>query len=72
MKKVEIYTISEDNALKLKEWASNIYNTILVLDYFCSTQTQYSELNNISPIIQNLRKDADYLYAYFINLSGNK
>ncbi len=68
MEKGKCYNISEQNAIKLKQWSSNIYNTAVVLDYFCSTQTQYSELNNITPIIQNLRKDADYLYSYFINL----
>ncbi len=62
------YNISVQNTLKLKQWSANIYNTAVVLDYFCSTQTQYAELNNIKPIIQNLRKDADCLYAYFINL----
>lgn len=62
------YNISVQNAHKLKQWSANIYNTVVVLDYFCSTQTQCAELNNITPIIQNLRKDADCLYAYFINL----
>lgn len=62
------YNISVQNTLKLKQWSANIYNTAVVFDYFCSTQTQYAELNNIKPIIQNLRKDADCLYAYFINL----
>ena len=64
----ECYNISAQNVLNLKQYSANIYNTTVVLDYFCSTQTQYAELNNIMPIIQNLRKDADCLYAYFINL----
>ena len=38
------------------------------MDYFCLNRTQFTELNNITPIIQNLRKDADCHYAYFINL----
>ena len=53
---------------KILLWSSNIYNTAVVLDHFCSTQIQYAELNNIKPIIQNLHKDADCHYAYFINL----
>lgn len=62
------YNISVQNTLKLKQWSANIYNTAVVLDYFCSTQIQYAELNNIKPIIQNLHKDTDCHYAYFINL----
>lgn len=68
MEKSKCYNISAQNFTKLRQWSSNIYNTAVVLDYFCSTQTQYAELNNITPIIQNLRKDADCLYEYFINL----
>lgn len=68
MEKGKCYNISARCAFKLKQYSSNIYNTAVVLDYFCSTQTQYAELNNIMPIIQNLRKNADCLYAYFINL----
>ena len=48
--------ISDQNAFKLKQWSANIYNTAVILDYFCSTQTQYAELNNITQIIQNVAR----------------
>ena len=48
--------ISDQNAFKLKQWSANIYNTAVVLDYFCSSQTQYAELNNITQIIQNVAR----------------
>lgn len=31
----------------LKSLVSNLYNTLVVLYYFCETQTEIEELNNI-------------------------
>ena len=63
-----------DELLALTEkLAENIYNTSVVIDYFCQNQPEIEELNNLSPIISNLRKDADFLNAFFIDFgSENK
>ena len=37
------------------------------VDYFCSSQKEYEELYNLSPIVKNLRHDADQVNAFFIN-----
>ena len=44
-----------------------IYNTAVVIDYFCSSQKEYEELYNLAPIVKNLRRDADQVNAFFIN-----
>ena len=52
---------------QLSKWAENIYNTAVVIDYFCSSQKEYEELYNLAPVVKNLRRDADQVNAFFIN-----
>lgn len=54
---------------QLSKWSENIYNTSVVIDYFCRNQPEIEELNNLAPIIANLRKDADMLNAFFIDFN---
>ena len=67
MEKVIVYQIKQVDFEKLEKLAERIYNTTVVLDYFCQKQQEYEELRNITPIIYNLRQDSDALNAYFIN-----
>ena len=59
--------ISPKEFKQLSKWSENIYNTAVVIDYFCSSQKEYEELYNLSPVIKNLRRDADQVNAFFIN-----
>lgn len=43
-----------------------------MVDYFCVTQQEIEELYNLTPIIKNLRAEADFLNAFFIQTEGNK
>ena len=52
---------------KLERYAENIYNTAVVINYFCSTQKEYEELYNLSPVVKSLLRDADQVNAFFIN-----
>ena len=67
MEKVIVYQIKQVDFEKLEKLAERIYNTTVVLDYFCQKQQEYEELRNITPIIENLRRDPDKLNVYFIN-----
>ena len=67
MEKVIVYQIKQVDFEKLEKLAERIYNTTVVLDYFCQKQQEYEELRNITPIIENLRRDSDKLNVYFIN-----
>lgn len=51
----------------LKTLSEDIYNTIVVADYFVSNQSNIEELWNLSPIIKQLRKDSDKLSTFFVN-----
>ncbi len=51
----------------LKTLSEDIYNTIVVVDYFVLNQSNIEELWNLSPIIKRLRKDSDKLSTFFIN-----
>ena len=61
------YPIKQKDFRELEKLAERIYNTVVVIDYFCKKQQEYEELRNITPIIYNLRQDSDTLNAYFIN-----
>ena len=63
----ERIVIKRKDFKKLEKYAENIYNTAVVIDYFCSSQKKYEELYNLAPIVKNLRKDADQVHAFFIN-----
>ncbi len=65
MKKIGL-NITPKEFKQLSKWSENIYNTAVVIDYFCSSQKEYEELYNLSPIVKNLRRDADQVNAFFI------
>lgn len=67
MEVVSGYNITQKEFKKLEKLSENIYNTSVVIDYFCRNQPEIEELNNLTPIIANLRKDADFLNAFFID-----
>lgn len=72
MDKVIFYQIKQEDFKKLEKLAERIYNTSVVIDYFCRTQQEIEELYNLTPIVENLRRDSDTVNAYFINYPDNK
>ena len=68
MAKSTEFLFSHKKIAKMGTYAEKIYNIAVVLDYFCRTQQEIEELYNITPIVQNLRQNADSLNAIFINL----
>lgn len=67
MSEFEFYKIKQKDFEKLEKLAENIYNTIVVVDYFCKNQDEIEELRNITPVIKEIRHKTDILYAFFIN-----
>lgn len=67
MKEMSFYNISTDEFKQLQTLSSNIYNITIVVEYFCSNQQEIEELYNLTPIIKNLRNEADKLNTFFIN-----
>ena len=51
----ERFVIKRKDFKKLEKYAENIYNTAVVIDYFCSSQKEYKELCNLAPIINNAK-----------------
>lgn len=72
MEKVIVYQIKQVDFEKLEKLAERIYNTVTVIDYFCRTQQEIEELYNLTPIVENLRRDSDTVNAFFINYPDNK
>lgn len=60
------YNISEKEFYKLSKWSEDIYNLAVVIDYFVSNQTEIEECYNLTPVVKNLRNNADLLNAFFI------
>ena len=52
---------------QLSKWSENIYNTAVVVDYFCETQPEIEEFYNLAPVVKHLRNDTDVLNAFFID-----
>lgn len=71
MEEIRGYNITQKEFKKLERLSENIYNTSVVIDYFCTNQPEIEELYNLSPIIKNLHNDADFLNAFFINFDKN-
>lgn len=65
--RIEENLLSKKDFKNLERYAENIYNTAVVIDYFCSSQKEYEELYNLAPVVKNLRRDADQVHAFFIN-----
>ena len=61
------YNITEKEFKKISKWAENVYNIAVIVDYFVSNQTEIEECYNIEPVIKNLRDNADFLNAFFID-----
>ena len=69
MDEIGFYQIKQEDFEKLENLAENIYNMLVVIDYFCKNQDEIEELRNITPIIKDVRHKVDILYAFFINYS---
>ena len=52
---------------KVAKLSRDIYNAIVLLDYFVQNQNDIEELNNMSSVLKFLRNNADMLYVEFIN-----
>ena len=51
-----------------KQICEKIYNTSVLLDNYCKNNKQAEEIQNISPIIEYLRKQSDKLYTQLLDL----
>ena len=60
-------SISQEDFNKLSNWAKDIYNIAVVIDYFCKTQPEIEELYNLTPVVTYLRHEVNLLHAFFIN-----
>ena len=61
------YNINEKEFKQISKWAENVYNIAVVVDYFVANQPDIEELYNLTPVIKNLRQNADVLNAFFID-----
>lgn len=64
MDKVIFYQIKQEDFEKIEKLTENIYNMLVVVDYFCKKQDDIEELRNITPILKNLRQEADMLCVF--------
>ncbi len=54
--KVNSYCLEKKEIDKFTQNAARIYNTVVVLCYFCNEQQEIEELSNIAPIVNHLRR----------------
>lgn len=51
---------------RLSKRAENIYNTVVVIEYFVANPPEIEKCYNLAPVIRHLRRDADLLNAFLI------
>ena len=61
------YNITNKAFKQISKWAENVYNIVVIIDYFVSNQPEIEECYNLAPVIKNLRDNADLLNAFFID-----
>lgn len=61
------YNITEKEFKKISKLAEKTYNIAVIVDYFVSNQPEIEECYNLTPVIKNLRDNADFLNAFFID-----
>lgn len=66
MEKVGL-NITQKEFKQLSKWVEDVYNTVVVIDYFVANQSEIEECYNLAPVVKLLRHDADLLNAFFIN-----
>ena len=64
------YNITNNEFKQISKWAENIYNIAVIVDYFVSNQPEIEECYNLTPVINNLKQNADLLNAFFIDNDG--
>ena len=72
MSKSKKYKIKQKDFRKLEKLAERIYNTAVLIDYFCRTLQEIEELWNLTPVVAYLKRDTDTVNAFFINYPDNK
>lgn len=60
------YNITKKEFNKISKWAENVYNIAVIVDYFVSNQPEIEECYNLTPVIKNLRDNADFLNAFLL------
>ena len=61
------YNITNKEFKQISKWAESIYNISVIVDYFVSNQPEIEECYNLTPVIKNLKQNADLLNAFFID-----
>ena len=61
------YNITNKEFKQISKWSENVYNIAVIVDYFVSNQPEIEECYNLTPVIKNLKQNADLLNAFFID-----
>ena len=61
------YNITNKEFKQISKWAENVYNIAVIVDYFVCNQPEIEECYNLTPVIKNLKQNADLLNAFFID-----
>lgn len=69
MEKLISYTITSEKYKKLVLLSEGIYNTSVIVAYFCNSKAEIEEIRNLAPVIIDLKKKSDELNAEILNLN---
>lgn len=52
---------------KIAILAEKVYNISIVANYFCKNHKEIWEIENIAPVLETIKNNADLIYLEFIN-----
>lgn len=60
------YNITNKEFKQINKWAENVYNIVVIVDYFVSNHPEIEECYNLAPVVKNLKDNADLLNAFLL------
>ncbi len=65
------YNITNKEFKQISKWAENVYNIAVIVDYFISNQPEIEECYNLTPVVKNLKDNADLLNAFLLIMKND-
>ena len=65
------YNITNKEFKKISKLAEDVYNIAVIVDYLVSNHPEIEECYNLTPVIKNLRQNADLLNAFLLIMKND-
>jgi len=63
--------ITQKEFKQSSKWAENVYNTVVVIDYFVASQPEIEECYNLAPVVKQIKLRLNFVQIPFKRCSKN-